>query len=191
MIFKKIEFNTANKNSYLKHMLITAHLTVISSGISNAHPLELPTHDECVSENIKKAATKQAVNKVRVMCQDKFPQTIKTELNKLSRGWNVNLICTAEHEELFFLKMEPRRKKLIINDTPGELTKITAGKFYGSASLDEGVINVTVSAPTGIFTGTFKSKNGETRELRDMVCTEEQFSHLIPANLPKITLRDL
>ena len=115
MIFKKIEFNAANKNSYLKHMLITAHLTVISSGISNAHPLELPTHDECVSENIKKASTKQAVNKVRVMCQDKFPQTIKTELNKLSRGWNVNLICTAEHEELFFLKMEPRRKKLIIN----------------------------------------------------------------------------
>jgi hypothetical protein len=87
--------------------------------------------------------------------------------------------------------MEPRRKKLIINDTPGELTKITAGKFYGSASLDEGVINVTVSAPTGVFTGTFKNKNGETRELRDMVCTEEQFSHLLPANQIKTTLLGL
>ena len=58
MIFKKIEFNTANKNSYLKHMLITAHLTVISSGISNAQPLELPTHDECVSEKYKKGGNK-------------------------------------------------------------------------------------------------------------------------------------
>ena len=191
MTIKKIEFNTAHKASYLKHILITVHLTVISSGISNAQLLEPPTHDECVSENIKKAATKQAVNKVRVMCQDRFPHTIKTELNKLSRGWKVNLICTAEHEELFFLKIEPRRKKLIINDTPGELTKITAGTFYGSATLDEGVMNVTVSAPTGRFTGTFKNRKGETTELRDMVCTEEQFSHSNPENQIKITLFDL
>jgi len=191
MTFKKVAFNTAHKTSYLNHILITVQLTLISSGIANAQSLESPTHDECVSENIKKAASKQAVNKVRVMCQDKFPQTIKTELNKLSRGWKVNLICTAEHEELFFLKIEPRRKKLIINDTPGELTKITAGTFYGSATLDEGVMNVTVSAPTGRFTGTFKSRNGVTTELRDMVCTEEQFSHSNPANQIKITVLDL
>ena len=83
------------------------------------------------------------------MCGDQFPQTIKSPLPKLSRGKKVTVVCMGDQEELLVLVIDPRRKKLLINDTPGKITKITAGNFYGSAPLDEGVINVSVNAPTG------------------------------------------
>jgi hypothetical protein len=80
----------------------------------------------------KKAQSNRTVKRVRAMCQDSFPQAVKSELHKLSHGKTVDVISMGEQEEHVFLKIEPRRKKLTINDMPGELTKITEGTFYGS-----------------------------------------------------------
>ncbi len=94
----------------------------------------------------------------------------------------------ADQEEYVSLKIEPRRRKLMINDILGKITKIEEGTFYGSVALDEGVLHVSVSAPTGRFNGTFKNKNGERTELGEMICTEGQFPHSSPANQRKTTL---
>ena len=77
---------------------------------------------------------------------------------------------------MLVLVIDPRRKKLLINDTPGRITKITAGNFYGSAPFDGGVINVSVNAPTGRLKGTVIN-DGERKRLSDMDCTEEQIAH--------------
>ncbi len=99
------------------------------------------------------------------MCQDSFPQAVKSELHKLSHGKTVDVISMGEQEEHVFLKIESRRKKLTINDMPGELTKITEGTFYGSTPLDGGVLQVSVNAPSGRFKGAFKNRDGERTEL--------------------------
>ena len=177
-----------NKIPYLKHLFLTALLTVISAGASHAQIVEPTTYEECVSEDIKKAQSNRAVKRLKAMCQESFPQAVKSELHKLSRGKTVDVICMGEQEEHVLLKIEPRRKKLLINNMPGELTKITEGTFYGRATLDGGVLNISVNAPTGRFKGTFKSRSGERTELSEMVCTEEQYSHSLPENQKKATL---
>ena len=177
-----------NKIPYLKHLFVTVLLTVISAHASHAQIVEPTTYEECVSEDIKKAQSNRAVKRLKAMCQESFPQAVKSELHKLSRGKTVDVICMGEQEEHVLLKIEPRRKKLLINNMPGELTKITEGTFYGRATLDGGVLNVSVNAPTGRFKGTFKNRSGERTELSEMVCTEEQYSHSLPENQKKITL---
>ena len=82
----------------------------------------------------------------------------------------------GDQEESLVLVIDPRRKKLLINDTPGRITKITAGNFYGSAPFDGGVINVSVNAPTGRLKGTVIN-DGERKRLSDMDCTEEQIAY--------------
>ena len=77
---------------------------------------------------------------------------------------------------MLVLVIDPRRKNLLINDTPGEITQRTAGNFYGSAPFDGGVINVSVNAPTGRFKGTIIN-DGERKILSDMDCTEEQIAY--------------
>jgi hypothetical protein len=181
-----------SNKSYLKNhlvpVLLTVLLTIISAGVSHAEIVEPTTYEECLSEHIKKAESNRAVKRMKAMCQDSFPQATKSELHKLSRGKTVNVICMSDQEEHVLLKIEPRRRKLMVNDAPGKLTKIKEGTFYGTATLDEGVLNVSVSAPTGRFNGTFKNKNGERTELSEMVCTEKQFSHSSPANQRKTSL---
>ena len=177
-----------SNKSYLKNLLVPVLLTIISAGVSHAQIVEPTTYEECLSEHIKKAESNRAVKRMRAMCQDNFPQATKSELHKLSRGKTVNVICMADQEEYVSLKIEPRRRKLMINDILGKLTKIEEGTFYGSVTLDEGVLHVSVSAPTGRFNGTFKNKNGERTELGEMICTEGQFPHSSPANQRKTTL---
>ena len=154
-----------NKIPYLKQLFVTVLLTVISAHASHAQIVEPTTYEECVSEDIKKAQSNRAVKRLKAMCQESFPQAVKSELHKLSRGKTVDVICMGEQEENVLLKIEPRRKKLTINDMPGVLTKITEGTFYGSTPLDGGVLQVSVNAPSGRFKGAFKNRDGERTEL--------------------------
>ncbi len=98
-----------NKIPYLKHLFLTALLTVISAGASHAQIVEPTTYEECVSEDIKKAQSNRAVKRLKAMCQESFPQAVKSELHKLSRGKTVDVICMGEQEEHVLLKIEPRR----------------------------------------------------------------------------------
>ena len=164
-----------SKKPHLKTALVTIILAVIPAGISHAEIVEPTTYEECVAEKVKTSKINLAFRVVKTMCGDQFPQTIRSPLPKLSRGEKVTIFCMGDQEELLVLVIDPIRKNLLINDTPGKITKITAGNFYGSAPFDGGVINVSVNAPTGRFNRTVIN-NGERKRLSDMDCTEEQIA---------------
>ena len=164
-----------SKRTYFRNLLAAFLFTVTSTGISHAEIVEPTTYEECVSEKVKTSKINLAFRVVKIMCRDQFPQTIRSPLPKLSRGEKVTIFCMGDQEELLVLVIDPIRKNLLINDTPGEITKITAGNFYGSAPFDGGVINVSVNAPTGRFNRTVIN-NGERKILSDMDCTEEQIA---------------
>ena len=164
-----------SKRTYFRNLLAAFLFTIIFAGISQAEVVEPTSYEECVSENSKTTETNLAFRVVKIMCRDQFPQTIRSPLPKLSRGEKVTIFCMGDQEELLVLVIDPIRKNLLINDTPGEITKITAGNFYGSAPFDGGVINVSVNAPTGRFNRTVIN-NGERKRLSDMDCTEEQIA---------------
>ena len=169
------KFNAMSKRTYFRNLLAAFLFTVTSTGISHAEIVEPTTYEECVSEKVKTSKINLAFRVVKTMCGDQFPQTIRSPLPKLSRGEKVTIFCMGDQEELLVLVIDPIRKNLLINDTPGEITKITAGNFYGSAPFDGGVINVSVNAPTGRFNRTVIN-NGERKRLSDMDCTEEQIA---------------
>ena len=170
------KFNAVSKKTYFRNLLAAFLFTVISTGISHAEIVEPTTYEECVSEKVKTSKTNLAFRVVKIMCGNQFPQSIRSPLPKLSRGKKVTVVCMGDQEESLVLVIDPRRKKLLINDTPGRITKITAGNFYGSAPFDGGVINVSVNAPTGRLKGTVIN-DGERKRLSDMDCTEEQIAH--------------
>ena len=63
----------------MKHLLITILLFLSSVSLSHAGLFGPSNYEECVLENVKTAQTDRAVSAVMLMCQEKFPETLKVE----------------------------------------------------------------------------------------------------------------